>query len=130
MQVNHSLSDMRNAQHDIYNDDLDGLFSFIGKIGKGIFKGAKGIFKGGKQIQQAETAIQSAQGVGPYTFATQGSPNQPFTGYNGAAQLSPAQMRQYNPQLWDDPNKGMPDWVIPAGIGAVVLVGAVLLTRK
>jgi len=116
-------------------EDLDGLFKFIGKIGKGVVKGAKSIFKGGKSVGQLQQNLQLYQqgiippgpglppAIPPGTYYP-GSPNAPsIPGYGAAV-----------PQNFALPpsaeKKGLPDWAIPAAIGGVGLVLVLTMGRK
>lgn len=139
MYSNNSLSEIWTAQS-VEQNELDGLFKTLGKIIKAPIKLA------GKL---APAVVAGMTGIPIGMITSSGSPNQPYTGPGGAAvsdadriaamiaasqqQAAPAyvQPRTGVVQAGFVPTRGgTPAWVIPAAIGGVVLIGAVLVMRK
>lgn len=109
-----------------YTPEMAGLFKTIGKIGKGVVKGAKAIFKGGKQVGQWQGAATHPYGLYG-SFPGSITANQPLT--NQAAAIE-AQIAQIKLQKALEGDK-MPQWVIPAGIaGFGLLILMVVMTSR
>ena len=138
MYTDHSLSEIWTAQSYDPNE-LGGLFKTLGKIIKAPIKLA---------AKLAPAVIAGMTGIPIAAVMGSGSPNQPATGTGVAIsdadiiRMRLAQAQQYQAPAYIQPRTGvvqagfiptgaaMPGWVIPAAIGGVVLLGAVLVMRK
>lgn len=139
MYTANSLSEIWTAQS-VQQNELDGLFKTLGKIISAPIKLA------GKL---APAVIAGMTGIPLAAIIGTGSPNQPYTGPGGAAvsnadviaaQIAAAQQQQAPAYIqpgtgvvqagFIPTGGGLPGWVIPAAIGGVVLIGAILVMKK